>query len=171
MTSTQQIPLSPARQDYTSYKGSNISPPKSSQEYNQEQIILNSGRLVFNAKSDHILLSANESINFNTPLSVNIDTRKLIVQSSNIYLGNEALAKEPLMLGNKTVDLLKNLVQNIIFLTDELKNLTSDPVIPNAPASFTTLNIKAAGINAGLKQIQKQLDTPNSITSLQNYTI
>ncbi len=75
------------------------------------------------------------------------------------------------MLGNKTVDLLKNLVQNIIFLTDELKNLTSDPVIPNAPASFTTLNIKAAGINAGLKQIQKQLDTPNSITSLQNYTI
>ena len=75
------------------------------------------------------------------------------------------------MLGNKTVNLLKNLIDSLISLTDELKTLTSDPVVPNAPASFTSLNIKSAGINASLKQIQKQLNTPNSITSQRNYTI
>ena len=171
LTSTQQIPINVARQDYTSYDGSTIEPPTKPKEYTGTQILLNSGRLVFNASSDHILLSAAKTINLNTPTSVNIDTRKVLIQSDNIYLGNETLATEPLMLGNKTVNLLTNLVDALISLTDELKTMTSDPVVQGAPASFTNLNIKATGVNISLKQLQKQLNTPNSITSGRNYTL
>jgi hypothetical protein len=171
LTSTQKIPIDVARSDYTSYSGSLENTPTNPKEYAGPQIILNSERLVFNASLDHILLSAGKSVNLNTPKSVNIDTRKVVIQSDNIFLGNEMLAKEPLMLGNQTVNLLTNLVDALISLTDELKILTSDPVIANSPASFTKLNIKSTGINLTLKQIKKQLSTPNSITSERNYTI
>lgn len=171
LTSTQQIPINVSRTDYTSYNGSLISPPENPKEYIGNQILLNSGRLVFNATSDHLLLSAAQTINLNTPKSVNIDTRKLLIQADNIYLGNEELAKEPLMLGNKTVNLLTNLVDALISLTNELKVLTSDPVAPNSPALFTNLNIKATGVNMALNQLKKQLSTPNSITSERNYTL
>ena len=171
LTSTQKIPIDVARSNYTNYSGSLENVPANPKEYAGPQIILNSERLIFNASLDHILLSAGKSINLNTPKSVNIDTRKLVVQSDAIYLGNEMLANEPLMLGNKTVLLLINLVDILISLTDQLKNLQSDPVVANAPASFAALNIKSSGINSSLKQIKKQLEKPNSITSERNYTI
>ena len=171
LTSTQNIPLNVARKDYTSYSGSYFSPPTSPNEYNGSQILLNSGRLVFNSYLDHILLSSAKSINLNSFESTNIDTRKFIVRADNIYLGPQYLANQPLMLGNKTVNLLKNLVDSLILLTDELKKLTSDPVAPNTPATFTNLNIKAIGTSTILNQIKQDLNTPNYLTSKQNYTL
>ncbi len=171
LTSTQQIPINISREDYTSYKDSSFTPPVSPNQYSGAQIILDSGRLVFNTWEDHILLSSVKSINLNSKESVNIDTRKFIVRADNIYLGPQSLAKQPLMLGNKTVDLLKNLVDSLISLTDELKQLTSDPVAPNTPATFTNLNIKAIGTSTILKQIKQNLDTPNYLTSERNYTL
>ena len=46
LTSTQQIPVVLARQDYTSYNGSGIQPPTSPSEYSKEQIILSSKLIV-----------------------------------------------------------------------------------------------------------------------------
>ena len=52
LTSNQQIPIN------TGFKDQSYSnPPVIPTEYNQNQIILNSGRLVFNANSDSILVS------------------------------------------------------------------------------------------------------------------
>jgi hypothetical protein len=172
LTSTQNVPINVARADYTSYDNSGYSPPSNPKEYKGSQILLNSGRLVFNAKSDHILLSAGGSINLNTPSSVNIDTRKVLIQSDNIYLGGENDSMQPLMLGDKTVNLLQNILDNLITLTDKLANLKSDNIVDlGEPAEFTELGIAALAINDQLKSIKDNLNTPNYLTSKANYTV
>ena len=60
MTSTQKIPLTLQSNMYGSYEGLTESPTPANQ-FSGNQIILNSGRLVFNAKNDHIVLSADKS--------------------------------------------------------------------------------------------------------------
>jgi hypothetical protein len=69
--------------------------PQTPDLYNGNQILLNSGRLVFNAKNDHILLSADKSIHLSSNGSINIDTTTISAYSNEIrltapkvYLGN-----------------------------------------------------------------------------------
>ena len=53
-TSTQQIPLNASSTSYTSYKDNK---PVIPNQYSGNQLILSSGRLVFNSTKDHVLLS------------------------------------------------------------------------------------------------------------------
>ncbi|CAB4138601.1 hypothetical protein UFOVP331_161 [uncultured Caudovirales phage] len=109
-TSTQKIPLEASSTSYVSYKSDSPTNPK---EYNNNpQIILNSGRLIFNTTQDHILLSSKKSINLNAILSVNIDTPDTIIQSNNIYLGSKD-ATESVLKGDTTTDLLRKLIKNL----------------------------------------------------------
>ena len=63
-------------------------PPTLPSNYDKKQIILNSGRLLFNSTEDHILLSSKKSINLNTVESVNIDAQtRTVIQSPEVYLG------------------------------------------------------------------------------------
>lgn len=87
LTSTQQIPLFPASNRTDSYKKS--SPPEAIRTYSGEQIILNSGRLVFNAKNDSIILSADKSIHLTSDTSVNIDGgSQIALAAPKVYLGS-----------------------------------------------------------------------------------
>lgn len=106
LTSTQQIPVQAASSNYFSYKDN---PPVSPAKYTGKQIILNSGRLVFNTTEDHLLLSSTKSINLNSLSTVNIDATGLVVQTNNIYLGSKS-ADEPLVLGTTAVAQLKEIV-------------------------------------------------------------
>ena len=109
LTSTQKIPLKASSTDYTSYTDY---VPKTPNEYEGKQILFNSGRLVFNSTSDHILLSSALTINFNAIKGFNFDTNaNFIVQSRQIKLGSKS-ATEPLLLGNQTVNLLNQLINN-----------------------------------------------------------
>ena len=109
-TSTQKIPLEASSTSYVSYKSDSPTNPK---EYKDNpQIILNSGRLIFNTTQDHILLSSKKSINLNAISSVNIDTPNTIIQSTNIYLGSKD-ATEPVLKGDTTVKLLNKLITNL----------------------------------------------------------
>jgi hypothetical protein len=109
-TSTQKIPLEASSTSYISYKSDSPTNPK---EYNNNpQIILNSGRLIFNTTQDHILLSSKKSINLNAISSVNIDTPDTIIQSNNIYLGSKD-ATESVLKGDTTTDLLRILITNL----------------------------------------------------------
>jgi hypothetical protein len=165
LTSTQQIPVKSVSDSYVSYEDS---PPDKPNEYSGKQIILDSGRLVFNAYSDHILFSSANSINLNSQKSVNIDTKKFIVQADNIYLGIESLATEPLLLGNTTVDLLKNLISALSQLADTLKTAQTSPTVPSTPASLTSINLAAVFLSTKLETLNKQLDT---LTSKRNFTL
>ena len=60
--------------------------------YQGKQVLINSDRLVFNAKMEDILLYSNEGMGFSTNGSfhfdtTNIDDNKFIVNAPNIYLG------------------------------------------------------------------------------------
>lgn len=171
LTSTQNIPLDAATANYVSYTDN---PPQTPNIYAGAQIILNSGRLVFNSKSDHILLSSATSINFNALQSVNIDTRKFLIQSDKIYLGKEELATEPLLLGNTTAQLLRDLIFSVKELTLALKNLQSDPVVPNSPALFSSLLVPSTQVLLKLEYLEKYIgSSPENclITSKRNFTL
>ena len=158
--STQQIPLEASSTSYVSYK---TNPPTIPNQYNGKQIIINSGRLVFNSTEDHILLSSKKSINLNAVESVNIDAPSTIIQSENVYLGSKN-ANEPLLLGNQTVDLLNQLITNLSgFLT-----ICSTAVATPSGTPLVQLNIAATQLNSSLQALQANLD---SIKSKYNYTV
>jgi hypothetical protein len=76
--------------------------------YQGKQVIIDSDRLIFNAKDDSILLFSDKAIGFSTNGSFNFDTSdkedsKFIVNSPNIYFGLKEgdLPTEPVILGHK----------------------------------------------------------------------
>lgn len=133
ITSTQIIPLEVSSKSYKSYN----TPPSSPSEYGGEQIILNSGRLVLNAKTDSILLSAADTINLNSVSSVNIDSPTTIIQSKNVVLG-DINAVEPLILGDKFLNDLSKLLAQLVTLGTALQTpIGSGPpfvINPSIPA-------------------------------------
>jgi hypothetical protein len=170
LTSTQNIPIEVSSDSYVSYDKA----PESPSKFNGSQIILNSGRLVFNTWGDHILLSSAKSINLNAVESVNIDTKKFITQADQIFLGKEDLAKEPLLLGNTTAQLLRDLNSSVKELATALQNLQSAPVAVGSPAVFPTLLVPCTKVLNVLDSLNNQLgSTPDgcTITSKRNYTV
>ena len=92
LTSTQQIPLFLASNRQDSYRKS--TPPEAAGVYSGEQIILNSGRVLFNAKNDSIILSAEKSIHLTSDTSVNVDGgNQIALVAPKVYLGSTAGAE------------------------------------------------------------------------------
>ncbi len=108
LTSTQAIPIDVASKSYNSY----FNAPVSIKEFDSEQVIINSGRILFNSKNDNILLSSFDTINLNSVNSVNIDTPKTVIQSKEIYLGDK-YATEPVILGDTFLDDFEGLLRDI----------------------------------------------------------
>ena len=119
LTSTQNIPLNPTSEKYNSY----TTPPEKVNKFSGKQILLNSGRLVFNSTTDHILLNSKKSVGINAIESFNVDSPKSIIQSNEIYLGGKN-ATEPILKGDTTIDLLSQLVTQLTNLTTLLGFVT-----------------------------------------------
>ena len=126
-TSTQNIPIEVSSKNYNSYKSAPTSPDK----FSGEQIILNSGRLLFNTKTDSILFSSKKTINLNSVESINIDSPTFVVNSKNIFLGDKN-ATEPVILGNTFLNDLKQLLTQLITLSTALQSPIGTPG-PSAP--------------------------------------
>ena len=142
LTSTQEIPIEVASKSYKSYDSS----PEATPIFQGEQVIINSGRLLFNSKTDNILLSSFDTINLNSVNSVNIDTPKTIIQSPEIYLGDKG-ATEPVIFGDKFLNDFQSLLSSLIGLCGALATpIGSGPpfVINGAiPAPATETQVKA----------------------------
>lgn len=138
MTSTQAIPIEVASQSYKSYTTAPTSPDK----FEGEQVIINSGRLVFNAKTDSILLSSADSINLNSINSVSIDSPKTVIQSNNVYLGDKN-ASESVILGDKFLNDMSKLLTQLIALGTALQTPigTPAPFVPNAAIPIPAVNM------------------------------
>ena len=157
-TSTQKIPIEVSSQnDYLSYPENTA--PTTPNTYIGEQIILNSGRLLFNSTQDHILLSSKKSINLNTVESVNIDAAtQTVIQTPELYLGGIETA-QPVVLGNDLVDLLTKILNDLNFLTGALKNQLGVPVgTPIGPTNLVAqaINDKIGDYKAELSNILSQ---------------
>jgi hypothetical protein len=152
LTSNQIIPVEVSSKNYKSYN----SPPTSPEKYLGEQIIINSGRLLFNSKQDSILLSAKQSINLNSQKSVNIDVNEeFIVNSPKVLLGDKS-ANESVILGDKFLNDLKDLLINLISLSTSLQTPigTPTPYVPNVLVNIEAVKTQATA-QSMLNQIEK----------------
>lgn len=121
LTSTQQVPISvSSTNDYLSYTSSSV--PTSPSEYNSQQIILNSGRLLFNTTQDSILLSSKKTINLNSVGSINFDTLdNIVLQGGKVYLGSKD-AEQSVILGDDFIGDLNQLLGEMSFFLSILSN-------------------------------------------------
>jgi len=139
LTSTQQIPLSTDFPDFPALKKN----PESLSEYSKNQVILNSGRLVFNSKGDSIFLSSNKSISLNASDDIALFSRNsdITLQSKTVRLG-EKRASESIILGDKFMEGFSQLLFGITLLCD---SLTIEPLL--GPSSATAANLKQMAEN------------------------
>jgi hypothetical protein len=131
-TSTQKIPLEASSTSYSSYSSN---PPTKPNEYAGKQLILNSGRLVFNSTEDHILLSSKKTVNINAINGFNVDAPQSIIKSNQILLGGPN-ATEPLLKGDTTVALLSELTTQLTALATALQSLQPFPTVTAATAQL-----------------------------------
>lgn len=109
LTSTQKIPFFPSSFRTDSFGNGDTSPTAPS-EYQGNQIILDSGRLILNAKSDGILLSSPNTIHLSAGSSVNLDCGdKVVLSTGEVYLTSRN-ADERAVLGDALVLELQKLI-------------------------------------------------------------
>jgi len=157
ITSNQKIPLNSSSKIYRSYLSS---PPTSPSEYSKPQVILNSNRILLNSTADHIMLSSALTINFNAVKGFNFDTSgNFILNSPKIYLGSPK-ATEPLLLGNKTVNLLSTLLESINTLCLALSSIQDWP--GGVPAPNTIISSVALNTKSIIESLNTQLESLKS---------
>ena len=147
LTSTQKIPLEASSTSYSSYSSN---PPIKPNEYSGKQLILNSGRLIFNSTEDHILLSSIKTVNINAINGFNVDSPQSVIQSNSVLLGG-AQATESVLKGDTTINILVDLVNQLQALTIALQTVTPQAGLAVAPA--------AAQLAPQLAVIRTQLQT------------
>jgi hypothetical protein len=163
LTSTQKLPLQASSTNYNSYS-SNL--PTTPNQFAGKQLILNSGRLVFNTTTDHLLLTSKKSINLNAVEGAYIDTPNVVLNSTSIKLGSKDAA-ESLMLGDKTVTLLNDVLTQLISVVNDLGQLAAKPIIGGA-APDPKLIATTARAKIKLTNSKNKL---NTLLSKQNKTI
>jgi len=167
LTSTQQIPLLPASSREDSYRKS--TPPEAVRTYSGEQIILNSGRLVFNAKNDSIILGAVKSIHLTSNTSVNVDgATQIALVAPKVYLGSttgaEDIQLQSLVLGENLNVLLGEIASFLGTLNIAFQTATDATGAPIASLSAIacdaeTLNKSILNIVNGKNLLSKQVKT------------
>ena len=130
LTSYQKIAnFSLANENFSSYNTSPITPS----EYVQPQIILNSDRVILNAKTDEVLISGEKSVGLSSNESINIESKQTIIDG-NVYLGSKN-SKESALLGDTTTELLTQLITEVRNLSLALQTV---PFAVGPVASMST---------------------------------
>lgn len=163
LTSTQKLPLQASSANYNSYPSN---PPTTPNQFAGKQLILNSGRLVFNTTTDHLLLTSKKSINLNAIEGVYLDTPSVVLNSTSIKLGSKD-ATESLMLGDKTVTLLNDVLDQLISVVNDLGQLAAKPIVGGA-APDPKLIATTARAKIKLTNSKNKL---NTLLSKQNKTV
>jgi hypothetical protein len=158
LTTTQKIPIETASTNYKGYS----TPPTAPNEFAGEQVILNSGRLLFNAKNDSIFLNSSKTINLNSLEDIIVETPKTVIQSGEIHLGDKS-SSEPVILGNKFLNDMSKLLTQIIGLATALQSPVGSgvPFVPNAaiPVPATQLQLQANQMLNSLETYKSKVTT------------
>jgi hypothetical protein len=155
LTSYQNIPFSIANENFISY----TTPPTTPAQFTNPQIILNSDRIILNAKSDSILISGDKSVGISSNESVNIEAKQIYLDGVDIRLGRKD-ASQAVLKGNDTVEYLKILITEMKNLTEALKSIQDWP--QGAPVPNSAMLTVA---NSAQKVFEKVYDNIDSIKS------
>jgi len=135
--------------------------PRKSNEYIGNQVLVNGGRLYFNAKEDSIFLSAKESVGINAR-TLNLDaTDYFCVDSKKIYLGKKArtsLGNEPVVLGTQLQNWLETLLDTLENVGTAMSSATAVSGGPVTQLITTGPELKAVAkaLKAQMKQFQSK---------------
>ena len=148
--------------------------PLSPNSYQGKQVLINSDRLVFNAKEDSILLYSDKAISFSTNGSFHFDTgildeNKFIVNAPNIYLGlnyEGDLPYSPAVLGYELGEYL-GADDGVLSLLDDMIDIITGQLTYNSPfPDPITGRVKKTSPNYK-KNYSKFSNTLNRIHTLQ----
>jgi len=151
--------------------------PEPPNTFQGNQVIINSDRLVFNAKKDSILAYSDKAIGFSTKGNFHFDTdnsedAKFIVNAPNVYLGLKnlrtgELPTEPAVLGHELQELLTQMLDLLDMMNlDICYNVAHIQTLPNGTPSPTGMNPGNGSIYLCLdEEIQAIRDNLNDILS------
>lgn len=147
--------------------------PIEADQFKGNQVIVNSGRIFFNAKTNDILLSSKDSIGLNSKESINLDSDKYICfDSPKILLGEKARTapesnKEPVLLGNQTELLLDTLLD---MLKDMSKDMAKAKTVDGKP--IPNLNKRGIQMQPIINALQRQINPtgPSRLKSKKVFT-
>ena len=138
LTSYQKIPFSIANENFVSY----TTPPTTPTQFANPQVILNSDRIILNAKSDSVLISGQNSVGLSSNGSINLEsTSEINIASKLTRLGSKN-ANQSVLRGDETVAYLKILItelQNIAEALKVVQDWPSGAPVPN-PVILTAAN-------------------------------
>lgn len=135
-------------------------------KFNDNQIILNSDRLVFNAKQDNIILSSKKDVAIVAAGSVHInigpsagksDNNFLIINSPKIQFGLGSV--QPVAKGNDLADLLNKILNA---LNDLASSLTSATGIGVGTVTEPTVNAAGIKLQGAIQNITAKVDNIKS---------
>lgn len=153
LTSDHLVPLNQVRNKVESY-GVRIKPPLAN-EYKGSQVVINGGRLYFNAKEEGIFFNSNEYLELQSNY-INVDgVKEVSLDAELIFLGAGVAAasqgvKEPVLLGNATLQTLNSLVE----IVKGMANAMSKAITVDAK-KIPGLNSRGALSSAQLSTLQK----------------
>ena len=151
LTDNQKLDIEVASKVYKSYNEAPVAP----KEYQENQIILNSGRLLLNAKSSDILLASNKSINLNSVNSVNIDTKDFNIQGTTRIGGPNV--EQPLLRGDAMVNELNSLIDNLISFFNAYGGEAPNAKIVSTPLAKTSIIPSLNLIKANLELTKSKI--------------
>jgi hypothetical protein len=156
LTSYQKIPFSIANENFVSY----TTKPTLPAQFANPQIILNSDRVVINAKTDSILISGQTSVGLSSNGSVNIEsTSEINIASKLTRLGNKS-ANQSVLRGDETVAYLKILITELQNIAEALK------VVQDWPGGAPTPNpVVLTAANSALQVFENVYNEIDSIKS------
>mgnify|MGYP003670891363 CR=1 FL=1 len=110
------------------------SPPITPSQYNQPQAILNSDRIVIEAETDSVLISAGKSVGLFSNESINIESKDINIHTDNIIRLGSKSSDEPVLLGNQTYIVLEYLIKSLTILSKAVglnKEYPEGTIIPD----------------------------------------
>lgn len=154
LVSDHRVPLVEANDKFKAA----VTPPSLAKDYRGKQIVVNSDRVMVNAREENLGLSAKKHLCANAK-EVSIDGEKYIgLDADKIYLGAAAQKElQPVVLGQRTVDLLNNLCTAL----ETLIKIMS--ISPNEAYSWvSTVKTAATATVQSLMSIKSELDSIKS---------
>ena len=143
LTSNQTIPLSSS---ILNNPAVNALPPQNIITYRGSQIILNSNRLVFNTKSNSIILNSKQSISLASvgPIGIYSKNNDVVLQSSrkNVRLG-DSQASQSVIKGDNFLRDFEILLQKLQNLSEKL---TGEPQLKLSTLAAGSLNETVTGL-------------------------
>ena len=139
------------------------SEPDKADSFKGNQVIINGGRLYFNAKEEGAFISATEMIGLNSKV-VGVDGEEYVaLDAKKVYLGTDAFKeKEPVLLGQTSTDWLDDFISQFETLVKGMS--TAPPAPPAYVAKMIATSSSIVPLIPTLKNLLKQLHSKKVFT-------